>query len=181
MTCRFADELIANSLDGSLTRAERERLERHLLECAACRQAWEEQRGLALLARRWVVRAAPTEMPADVFTAQVLARVADRSRPAVRSLWFPLAALALTIMALAALPHSLWPALPNIGEAAQALPGWMLANGRTLPADTLAIWDDAQRNAVATPWSWGVVVAACLLNAVFYAHAARSRLKGSLS
>ncbi len=181
MTCCSADKLMMKSLDGTLTGVERELLEHHLQDCAVCRQAWEEQRSLALLARRWVPRAAPTEMPADDFAAQVLARVADRSQPAPRSLWLPLMASGLAMLTLAALPHSLWPVLPNFGGAAQALPGWLLATGRSLPADTLTIWADAQRNPVAAPWSWGVVVAACVVNASFYACAARSRLKGSLS
>jgi len=181
MTCHHVEEWILKSPDGELTRAERERLDAHLGVCTACRQVWEEHRRLAILARHWVQRSAPSETPADVFTAQVLARVAERRQPAHTTFWLPLLAVGFGVAALALLPHSLWPVLPNIGMAVRALPDWILASGQTLPADTRAIWNAAQGISFPAQWLGSLLIGACLLNAGFYVRAAQSRLKGSVS
>ena len=181
MNCQKAEALILRSLELELPSARRTQLEAHLSACAACRQAKEEHRCLTLLAKRWVPRAAPTELPADVFAAQVLARIALRRKTAPSSPWLPALAASAGVAALSLLPHTLWPELPNMREAVQALPGWLVSTTHALPADTLAVWAAGQRISLAAPWTESLLMAFGLLNILCYARTVHVRLKGSTS
>lgn len=181
MNCRTAEHLIHQAIDGELNRAERVRLDRHLSECSACRQVSEEYRQLARLAHHWVPQSEAADRPADIFAAQVLARIKDSPRPASTALWLPLLTAAASLACLALIPSTLWPTLPNLGGAASALPSWFLSTGRLLPAETLSIWGAAQQIRFSLPWAVSLLMGACLLNLLFYTRAVQSRLKGSLS
>ena len=179
MNCRRAEKLILKSPDEELSRTERERMDVHLGVCAACREAEEDHRRLTLLARRWVPRTAPTDLPPDVFAAQVLARLSEGQKTTQPSLWLPALAASSGVAALALLPHTLRPTLPDMGEAAQFLPGWLLSTVRALPADTLTVWQSAQGISFPAQWLGVLLAGACMLNAIFYAHTIQLRLKGS--
>ena len=182
MTCRHAEELIQSGLDGALTPPERARLDAHLAACAGCRAAWDEHQRMARLARRWVAEAGRTPDNGDAFTAQVLARIAAHpaSVPARPVLWLPLAATALLVSALAFVPHLVTPALPAVSDLIRALPSWLLANSRALPADMATAWAAAQATALFAPWVWSALLATGLVNGLFYARAAQSRSERSL-
>lgn len=182
MNCLTAEQLILGAIDGELSTAERDRLDIHMSGCAACRQVFEEYRQLTRLGHRWVPQAELTDRPGDVFAAQVLARIAKAPRQTQSPLWLPLLAFAVSVAGLALIPHTLWPTLPNLGGAANALPEWFLATGRMLPVETVTIWNSAQHVSFASPlWSASLLAGACLLNLFFYTRAVQSRLKGSLS
>lgn len=184
MNCLQVDNLIQTSLDRVLTLSEKERLADHLETCAGCRAAWNEHPRLARLAGRWVAEAGGSRENGDVFTAQVLAQITSRPAPVSPSapLWgHPLAAMGLLLAALALLPLSVWPDLPTVGASAHALPGWLLANGRALPADMAAIWATAQSGLVVPSWLWSALLVAGAVNGLFYARLTQSRRKESVS
>jgi len=181
MNCRTAEQFIHRRIDGELSRAERDRLDAHLSECNACRQVSEEYRQLARLAHHWVPQPEAADRPADIFAAQVLARIKDSPRPASTALWMPLLVAAASLACLALIPSALWPTLPNLGGAASALPSWLVSTGRLLPAETLSIWSAAQQIRFSPLWAASLLTGACLLNLLFYTRAVQSRLKGSLS
>lgn len=182
MNCRAAEQLILGAIDGALSCPEHDLLDRHLLGCAACRQVSEEYRQLTRLGHHWVPQAELTDLPGDVFAAQLLARIAEAPRQTRSSLWLPLSAAAASVACLALIPHTLWPTLPNLGGAANALPEWFLLTGRMVPAETVTIWNSAQHVSFASPlWTASLLAGACLLNLLFYTRAVQSRLKGSLS
>lgn len=182
MNCVTAEQRILEAIDGELSSAERDRLERHLSGCASCRQISDEYRKLARLGHHWVPQAELTDQSSDVFAAQVLARIAEAPRQTHSPLWLPLLALAASIACLALIPHTLWPTLPHLGDAANALPEWVLSTGRMVPVETSAIWNATQHVSFVSPLlSASVLAGACLLNLFFYTRAVQSRLKGSLS
>jgi len=70
---REAEWLIQKSLDMPLSAGERQRLDRHLASCDACRTAWEDYRRLTRTADKWV-SAASTD-PGDDFTLRIMAEL----------------------------------------------------------------------------------------------------------
>lgn len=99
--------LLSEYLDGSLAGRARARLERHLEQCAECREELAELRGTVLLLRQL---ATPVEEPSDFLATRVLARIeagetaprwTDRVREGARALlsgpWAP-AAIAVTVL-----------------------------------------------------------------------------------
>lgn len=62
LVCREAVELISDYLDGSLSRRERRRLEKHLAQCDACTAYLEQMR--ATIAASGKV--GPDDLPSDV-------------------------------------------------------------------------------------------------------------------
>lgn len=175
MNCRSPQELIQKSLDEGLTPADRAKADAHLSACAACRAAWDEHHRLSRLAARWVPKAEPTETAADLFTRQVLDRIAARTVPAPSRPDFrwPLAALCLLAVALAFLPHPALGGLPDLGTSVRALPGWLLTLGRALPGDVLSAWHVGQALPALPLWLWAVLPAAGLLNGLFLARTRR--------
>lgn len=174
MTCRQAEELIGTALDGALKPAERDRLDSHLADCAACRAAWEEHHQLARLANRWTPKAGQAEDTDDLFTAQVLSRIAARPvpAPAQQSLGRPLAVVVCLSAALVFLPHSLWPGLSVVSASVHNLPVWLLVNGRAMPDEIAAAWN---ANVIIPTWLWSALLAAGVINGVFYARVTQSR------
>lgn len=177
MTCRQADEFVQQGLDGTLTPAERDRLDRHLASCANCRLAWDEHLRLARLARRWVPQAGRIPQAGDAFTAQVLARIAARPAPAPArpAFWLPLAAAALLVAALPLLPRFDGLALPDVMAALRALPGWLTGHGQALPSDVFAAWATVKSNVQIPNWIGSAVLAAGTVNGLFYLRAAHAR------
>ena len=178
MNCRFLQELIQKSLDEGLTATDRTKADAHLVGCAACRVAWGEQHRLSRLAGRWVAKAGETEQPADLFTRQVLDRIAARPAlvPSRPDFWRPLAALGLMVGALAFLPHSALSSLPDLGMTARAMPDWLLTLGRALPGEAVAVWRSGQVFPTLPTWLWGVLPAAGLLNGLCLARTRRRSL-----
>ena len=75
-----AEALIQKSLDMPLSGSERQRLDKHLATCDACRSAWEDYRRLSRTADKWM-NAASTD-PGDDFTMRVMAELGiDASTP----------------------------------------------------------------------------------------------------
>jgi len=68
-----AEGLIQKSLDMPLSASERQRLDRHLATCDACRSAWDDYRRLTRTADKWI-SAASTD-PGDDFTLRVMAEL----------------------------------------------------------------------------------------------------------
>lgn len=75
MDCRYAQSLFDDLLDGSLTLPAREALQRHLVECTACRAAHEQARAV-----QRALRALPVEPPEPGFAARAL-RAARTAQP----------------------------------------------------------------------------------------------------
>lgn len=178
MNCRSLGLLIQKSLDKGLTPAERTKADAHLAACAPCRAAWDEHHRLARLAGRWVPHAEGTEASADVFTQQVLDRIAARPAPAPSQadLWRPLAALAALVVALAVLPHPAWLGLPDFASSARALPNYALTLGRVLPSDAVSAWRSSQTTWTLPVWLWGALPTAGLLNGLCYVLSRRRSL-----
>jgi anti-sigma factor RsiW len=112
---QVAEALMPWLLNGTLRRAERRRLEDHLVECAACRAELERQRGLASLYRE--ATAAELELDGSAALARLSARLDGESAPAperrgkrMLSGWRLVAAL--QFCALAALVWTVWPLRP---------------------------------------------------------------------
>lgn len=106
MNCLNAEH-IERYLEGDLSPAEREELERHLGACPACRRAVEDERRLTEAARSL----APLTLPAG-FSARVMALIPERTRVSVFG-WLALGAtagvslLAVVVGALVLSGHSL--------------------------------------------------------------------------
>jgi anti-sigma factor RsiW len=182
MNCLTAEQRILEAIDGELSSTERDRLEEHLSSCAACRQISDEYRQLARLSHHWVPQVKLTDRSDDVFAAQVLARIAEAPRRANSPLWLPLLFFAASVACLTLIPHTLWPTMPYLGDATNALPEWLLSTGRMVPVETAAIWNAAQRVSAVSPlWAVSLLGGACFLNLLFYTLAVQSRLKGSPS
>ena len=117
------------------------------------------------------------EQPADVFTRQVLDRIAARPASAQNrlDLWRPLVALSLTAAVAGLLPHAALGGLADLGTMARALPDWLLTLGRALPDQALSLWHSGQALPSLPIWLWGVLPAAGLLNGLFLARAAQLR------
>lgn len=182
MNCRTAEEEIQKSLDGLLTPAERTRLDVHMADCAACRRGWAAHRVLARAAGRWV-RPLPEDDPGEVFTAQVLARLALRPTPVSRRplIWLPLAATALLLALLAELPGLLRPGLDTVGVAARQTPGWLLSNLHGVPADAFAVWGALTSGVPVSSWVWAALLTLAVVNGMFCVQARRSQVQRSLS
>lgn len=75
MDCHYAQSLFDDLLDGSLTLPAREALQRHVVECTACRAAHEQARAV-----QRVLRALPVEPPEPGFAARAL-RAARTAQP----------------------------------------------------------------------------------------------------
>lgn len=178
MNCRSLETLIQKSLDEGLTPSERAKADGHLSTCPACRAAWDEHHRLARLAGRWVHRVEGTEASGDVFTRQVLDRIAAQPAPVPSrpDYWRPLAALGALMLALAFLPHPVWLGLPDFISPARALPDWALALGRALPGDAASIWRAGQSALTLPAWLWSALPAAGLLNGICYALSRRRSL-----
>ena len=178
MNCRSLQELIQKSLDEGLTSADRAGADAHLTICAACRAAWEEHHRLSRLAGRWVSKVEGTEQSADLFTRQVLDRIAARpvSAPSRSDLWRPLVALGVMAAAVGMLPHTALGGLPDLGTAARALPDWLLTLGRALPGDVASTWRSGQALLALPAWFWGILPAAGLLNGLLLARTRRRSL-----
>lgn len=106
MNCRETQAELSAYLDGEVTQPVRVALERHLVDCAACRQRLAELRRVAQ-----GVAALPQLTPAPEFVAEVRARIAGRTSPppgqSLVDRWFrpvwvkvPLEALAVVAVAL---------------------------------------------------------------------------------
>ena len=177
MNCRSLQDLIQKSLDEGLTPTDRAKADAHLDVCADCRTAWEEHHRLSRLSGRWVPRAEPTETSADLFTRQVLDRIAAQPAPVASrtDLRRPLAALCLLAVALAFLPHTALSGLPDLGTSVRALPAWLLTLGRALPGDAASAWRSGQAFPALPVWLWAILPVAGLLNALFLALAANPR------
>ena len=192
MNCFDAEELVQRSLDGALTVDERRALEGHLEDCAACRRAREEYRLLSRLATTWTNGTARDGDPGDAFTAQVIAHIAStpsvpvpkpppwRHRTlvpvallgVVAALSFALGPYLFTTVAMrAAVLADLLPEQRTLAEA----PGWLIGYLRALPQDGERAWAEVLRGftlpLVGIPEA---LVAAVLLNALFFLHALRS-------
>jgi len=172
MNCQQCEELIGSAVDGMLTLAERIRLDTHLADCVACRAAWGEYHALAQLARRWTPQAGVTDANADVFMAQVLARITAQPAPKSAPLWRPLVVMALLAAILVLLPRTFWPVLPSVSVSVHDLSHWLLANGRALPGEMAAAWNTG----ITVPsWGWSALLALGVANALFYARVAQSQ------
>ena len=182
MTCRTAELVIQEALDGALSPAARERLDAHLASCVSCRQAWDSQRALARVAGRWA-RPRPEDDPGDAFNAAVLARISARPAPApsYRLLWLPLAATMVLFVLLASLPDLLPPGLSTLGGAARQTPGWLLSNLRGVPADASGFWGALTVGVPWHVWAWPAFVSAVIVNAMFCVRARQAQTRGSLS
>lgn len=182
MTCRTAENIIQEALDGALSPAARGRLDAHLLSCVSCRQALESQRALARVAGRWA-RPRPEDDPGDAFNAAVLARISARRAPAAspRLFWLPLAATVLLIALLACVPGLLPPGLDTVNGAARQTPGWLLANLRGVPSDASGVWGALTVGVPFRVWVWPAFLAAVLVNAMFCLRARQAQMRGSLS
>ena len=182
MNCRSAEDEIQKSLDGSLTPAERARLDAHMADCAACRRDWEAHRALARAAGRWA-RPLPQDDPGDMFNAAVLSRIAARpvSAPVSRPLWLPLAATALLLVLLAALPGLLLPGLDTVGAAARQTPGWLLTNLRGLPSDAVTAWGALTAGVPVPSWAWAALLGAVAVNGMFCVRARQAHALRGLS
>jgi anti-sigma factor RsiW len=153
MNCRSAELEIQRALDAPLTLRERERLDGHLAVCPACRQAWEEYRGLSRDAAEWASRPALTGTPPTEFTAQVLARLKTRL-PAPVSFW-PRLGLAFAFFAL------LVAVSPFVSIWLPPTPHWNL-DWRT-PSE---LWLAAQ-SVLAVRWAEMLLLPALCVNALF--------------
>lgn len=181
MNCQFAEDEIQKSLDGTLTPAERERLDTHLNSCSECRRAWDDHRLLARAARRWTQPAAQDD-PGDSFTARIVAQIAIRPEPAFARtpFWLPLAATAILFTLTALLPSLLLPGVDALGTAARETPGWFLTNLRGLPGAVFATWNTLTTSIHLPVWIWGVLLAMGIINALFCVQARQSHARRSL-
>ena len=181
MTCKFAEHEFQKSLNGTLLPGERSWLDAHLLSCAACRRTWEEQRLLARAVGRWV-RPLPEDDPGDIFTAQVLARLASRPSPVPRRtlVWLPLTATVLLLALLTELPGLLWPGLDSLGTAARQMPGWLLTNLHGVPADAYAVRGALTVGVPVSSWVWAALLTLTLVNGMFCVQARQSQAQRSL-
>lgn len=159
MNCHLAEQLIQRSLDAPLTPLERSRMDDHLDHCSSCRRAWNEYRQLSQTVSDWVVSPDPTEMPAALFTAQTLSRVAQRPHP-VRLTW----AVAVSIVMIALLSPLASPWLP-------ALPHWSWPEVTTTDLPTGDFWAAALGTASAR-WAELVLLPALVVN-ILLLHRAR--------
>ena len=62
LVCRDAVELVSDYLDGSLSRRQRRRLEKHLAQCDACTSYLEQMRSTIAASGR----VGPEDLPSDV-------------------------------------------------------------------------------------------------------------------
>lgn len=191
MNCRRTDPLIQQELDGALTADDRAALNAHLADCADCRRARDEFRRLSRRSSVWAASAIREADPGDAFTDSVLAAIAasspSPSQTGTRSwrFWLALAAAAclVLVVAVAASPWIVVPAarpdalLPSSPAAVVTdAPGGLTAALRSLPADSVRLWDDLGR-AVAVPSQTVLATLAAttiLLNLIFVARAVRS-------
>jgi len=183
MTCRTADLVIQEALDGALSPAARARLDAHLLSCAFCRQALDSQRVLGRVAGRWA-RPRPEDDPGAAFNDAVLARISARPAPAPSPrllLWLPLAATMVLLVLLLSLPGLLPPGLNALGGAARQTPGWLLANLRGVPADASGAWGALTAGVPLHLWVWPAFLAALATNALFCVRARQADAPRSLS
>lgn len=124
MGCEGVRELAQELLDGALGAAQRERLERHLSACPACRRIVAEYQALfAILPRPAAPQVPPT------LAARTLARVAAARR--WRRAW-QAAALAAALLVAAGVSgiaawDALWPAIESLSEADVSLGSWWSA------------------------------------------------------
>jgi anti-sigma factor RsiW len=178
MNCRAAEELIQRSLDAALSSQERARLEMHLADCPACRQAQSQYRRLSQAAEDWARCPAPSEMSAGEFTAQVMARLA--AAPAPRFLWPRLLAAGMVLLFAAALSPvaaSLLPVLPAWHPAwtMPSLDLWLRGWGdglRAAPQEASGLWA-ATGGLVASPWAALLLAVALPVNALLCLRARR--------
>jgi anti-sigma factor RsiW len=160
MNCRDAEHVMQQALDVPLTSQARARLDLHLDGCPACRQAWEDYRRLSREASAWAARPASGETPPAEFTAQVLARLKTRPRPALP--WPRLLSAAAAVLLLAALSPLAAPWLPPVPRlgAAWAMP---------------ALWTEtAALGALTARWAMLLLLPSLVVNALFVLRARRA-------
>lgn len=191
MNCLQSEKWIQEALDGALTARERDALDAHLADCAACRAAWAEYRSLARTATVWTRSPIHAADPGEAFTAQVMAQIAARpSTPAVvplatgpRLVWAGVVVLVLIacglLFPIPAVPTPTPNLLPHL-EAALSLPAWLWACVSGLPAAAVQLWSDLMREVSVSGVMIGLLTGALLLNGLLYARTVR-RTRRSLA
>jgi len=118
---RHPDAALAGYAAGDLAGDERQRLEAHLADCAACRESVAEYRTLLAELAATAAAAAPTDTIAwPRYRAELRARLATRRAPPWRARWLrplPVAASAAAAAALALVVYAALPTAPG-GELA---------------------------------------------------------------
>ncbi|HNW92098.1 MAG TPA: hypothetical protein PKM88_04215 [bacterium] len=140
MTCPDHDQLIGCALNDGLSVAERDSVARHCAACPAC-----SREIAALRATFGLIASRVDDLPAPDLRARVLARLADRSRPAAapRRFWVPVLAAAGLLCALAGY-HALTPAgtVPTGTRVAQVPPAAVAVVAPVAaPVDDIALAD----------------------------------------
>jgi len=118
---RHPDAALAGYAAGDLAAAERERLDAHLADCAACRDTLAEYRTLLAELAATAAGAAPADTLAwPRYRAELRARLAARRARSWHARWLrpvPVAASAAAAAALALVVYAALPGAPN-GELA---------------------------------------------------------------
>lgn len=184
MTCRNFEMLVQKSLDGPLSKHERDSLDAHAAVCPACESAWEDHRRLTRASTAWVRQGMDASESDDAFAAQVMARIAARPSAATHSprpFWLVAIFLISLLAALlagsglislgAVVPY---PDLLLAPQALSAFPGWLTALLHGLPSagqDLLAGFSAQSSNLSA--WAGPVLLSALLLNGLLFHYAKR--------